>query len=86
MADGGLYPKSTKIFSYCSALTLLIFCDSTEVCEAKILISNERENAAHEVEEAGDGGIPQDVGEGGADLRLLLGHLLCSVNKVIVYS
>ena len=60
-------------------ITLLIFSDSAEVGEAKILISYKREDTAHEVEQAGDGGVPKDVGDGGADLSLLLGHLLCSV-------
>lgn len=60
-------------------VTLLIFCNSAEVCKAKILISYKREDATHEVEQAGDGGVPKDVGDGGADFSLLLSHLLCSV-------
>ena len=58
---------------------MLIFCDSAEVCEAEILIGDEREHAADKVEQAGYGGVPQDVGQRGADLCLLLGNLLCSV-------
>ena len=60
--------------------TLFILCDSAKVCEAEVLIGNKRHNTSDQIKQSRNQSISENVGNRGADLCLLLGHLLSSGN------
>ena len=56
------------------------------MCETEILECDEGDHAANQVEEAGHNGVSQDVGNGGAHLGFVFGHLLGSEEREIKIS
>ena len=57
---------------------VLVLSDPAEVGETEILECNEGDDTPNQVEETGHNGVPQDVGDGGAHLGFVFGHLLSS--------
>ena len=61
--------------------TIFILGDPAEVSETEILECDEGDDTANQIEETGHNGVSQDVGNGGAHLGLVFGHLLSSEEK-----